>query len=198
VASSRVRRLWYSVTRFRCDQFAVTSGVAWPFVHWLPCPVLARIAYRLGRRALGLLAVTARGDDALLAEVLVLRQENAVLRRQVARVRYEPADRAWFAALSGLIPRARWAEVFLVTPATLLAWHRRLVAGKYTTTRRAPGRPSTAAVVKALILRMAHDNPRWGQCAVWRFVVFPVQPGGTRKEVLGSPDLPGGESRRGK
>ena len=59
-------------------------------------------------------------DRALLAEVLVLRQENAVLRRQIARVRYEPADRAWFAALSALIPRARWAEIFPVTPATLL------------------------------------------------------------------------------
>jgi hypothetical protein len=56
-----------------------------------------------------------------MAELLVLRQENAVLRRQVARVRYEPADRAWFAALSGLIPRVRWAELFPVTPATLLA-----------------------------------------------------------------------------
>jgi len=124
--------------------------------------VLIGIAYRLGRRMLGLLATAARSDSALMAELLVLRQENAVLRRQVARVRYEPGDRAWFAALSGLIPRVRWAQVFPVTPATLLTWHRRLVAGKYTTTRRPPGRPPTAAAVKALILRMAHDNPRWG------------------------------------
>jgi putative transposase len=124
--------------------------------------VLVRWAYRLGCRALGLLATAARGDGALVAELLVLRQENAVLRRQVARVRYEPADRAWFAALSGLIPRVRWAEVFPVIPATLLAWHRRLVAGTYTTTRRPLGRPPTAVAVKALILRMAHDNPRWG------------------------------------
>jgi hypothetical protein len=112
-------------------------------------------AYRLGRRALGLLVTAARGDDALMAELLVLRQENAVLRRQVARVRYEPADRAWFAALSVLLPRARWAEVLPVTPATLPAWHRGLVEGRYTTTRRPPGRPPTGAAVKALILRMA-------------------------------------------
>jgi hypothetical protein len=58
----------------------------------------------------------------------VLPHENAVLRRHAGRVRYEPGDRAWFAALSRLIPPRRWAEVFPVTPATLLAWHRRLAA----------------------------------------------------------------------
>ena len=104
----------------------------------------------------------ARSDGALVAEVLSLRHENAVLRRQITRVRYEPADRAWFAALSALVPRGRWAEVFPVTPATLLSWHRRLVAGKYTSARRAPGRPSTRPTVKALILAMARDNPSWG------------------------------------
>jgi transposase InsO family protein len=120
------------------------------------------MAYRLGCGALGVLGAVARSDRALLAEVLVLRQENTVLRRQVARVRYEPADRAWFAALSGLVPRARWAEVFQVTSKTLLSWHRRLVASKYTATRRSPGRPRTRPVVTALILRMARDNPFWG------------------------------------
>jgi transposase InsO family protein len=108
------------------------------------------------------LGTVARGDGALLAEVLALRHENAVLRRQVTRVRYEPSDRAWFATLSALIPRARWGEVFPVTPATLLSWHRRLAAGKYTRARRKPGRPSTKPAVKALIIRMARDNPRWG------------------------------------
>ena len=72
---------------------------------------MVAMAYRLGCRALGVLGAVARSDRALPAEVLALRQENMVLRRQVARVRYEPADRAWFAALSGLIPRACWAEV---------------------------------------------------------------------------------------
>ena len=58
----------------------------------------------------------------------MLRHENAVLRRQTGRVRYKPADRLWLAALSQLIPRRLWGEVFAVTPATLLAWHRRLAA----------------------------------------------------------------------
>jgi len=58
----------------------------------------------------------------------VLRHENAVLRRQIGRVRYEPAGRLRLAALSRLVPRRGWGEVFPVTPATLLAWHRRLVA----------------------------------------------------------------------
>lgn len=104
----------------------------------------------------------ARSDGALVAEVLALRHENAVLRRQVRRVRYEPTDRAWFATLSELVPRARWTDVFPVKPATLLAWHRRLAAGKYTSACRPPGRPPTAAAVRKLILRMARENPRWG------------------------------------
>jgi len=140
----------------------VTSGFVWRFVYRLACAVLIGWAYRLGRRALGVLGAAARSDGALMAQVLVLRQQNAVLRRQIARVRYQPADRAWFAALSGLIPRARWGEVFAVTPATLLCWHRRLVAGKHTAARQRAGRPSTRPAVKALIVRRARDNASWG------------------------------------
>ena len=84
---------------------------------------------------LGLAVLVFRGDLAKDAEVLVLRQENAVLRRHAGRVRYEPADRAWFAALARLVPRRGWAEVFPVTPATLLAWHRRLAAKKHGTSK---------------------------------------------------------------
>ena len=94
---------------------------------------------------------------------MVLRHENAVLRRQISRVRYQPADRLWLAALSRLIPRHRWGEVFAVTPATLLAWHRRLVTRKWDyTSRRRPGRPSTAAAIRKLVIRIATDNPTWG------------------------------------
>ena len=83
------------------------------------------------------------------AELLVLRHENTVLRRQIGRVRYQPGDRLWLAALSRLIPRRRWSEVFAVTPATLLAWHRQLVARKWDyTSRRSPGRPATAAAIR--------------------------------------------------
>jgi putative transposase len=104
-----------------------------------------------------------RTDLAKDAELLVLRHENAVLRRHASRVRYEPADRVLLAALARLIPRNRWAEVFPVTPATLLAWQRRLAAKKYDTSkRRKPGRPPTFPGVARLIVRLAKENPRWG------------------------------------
>src|SRR6266478_7622576 len=107
--------------------------------------------------------VLARDEVSKEAELLVLRHENAVLRRQISRVRYQPGDRLWLAALSRLIPRHRWGEVFAVTPATLLAWHRRLVARKWDyTSRRRPGRPSTAAAIRRLVIRIASENPTWG------------------------------------
>jgi hypothetical protein len=78
--------------------------------------------------------------------LLVLRHENAVLRRHADRVRYEPTDRVWFTALTRFIPRRRWARVFPVTPTTLLAWHRKLAARKYDTSkRRQPGLRSVLA-----------------------------------------------------
>ena len=77
--------------------------------------------------------------------------------------RYEPADRAWFSALARIVSRRRWAEVFPVTPATLLAWHRRLAARKYDTSgRRKPGRPPTTPGIRRLVLRLARENPLWG------------------------------------
>jgi hypothetical protein len=90
--------------------------------------VIFSVVYLLARSLLGCLMVLARREASKDAELLVLRHQNGVLRRQISRVRYQPADRLWLAALSQLIPRRRWGEVFAVTPATLLAWHRRLVA----------------------------------------------------------------------
>jgi putative transposase len=117
----------------------------------------------LVRRLLGCQMVLARGEVSKDAELLVLRHENAVLRRQIGWVRYQPGDRLWLTALSWLIPRRRWGGVFAVTPATLLAWRRRLVAGKWDdASRRRPGRPSTAAAIRKLIIRIATDNPMWG------------------------------------
>ncbi|MGO8886378.1 MAG: integrase core domain-containing protein [Streptosporangiaceae bacterium] len=119
--------------------------------------------YLLARCLLSCLMVMARHESSKDAELLVLRHQNAVLRRQISRVRYEPADRLWLAALSRLIPRQRWGEVFAVTPATLLAWHRRLVRRKWDfTSRRRRGRPPTAAVIRKLVIRIATDNPSWG------------------------------------
>src|ERR1022692_1283766 len=97
------------------------------------------------------------------AELLVLRHENAVLRRRAGRIRYEAADRAWYAALAPFIPRRRWTGVFPVTPATLLAWHRRLAARKYdTSTRRRPGRPKAVRSIARIAVRLARENPLWG------------------------------------
>jgi putative transposase len=121
--------------------------------------VIFSVVYLLARCLLSCLAVLARREVSKDAELLVLRHENAVLRRQIDRVRY----RLWLAALSWLIPRHRWAEVFAVTPATLLAWHRRLVARKWDyASRRRPGRPSTAAAVRKLVIRIAWTIPRGG------------------------------------
>ena len=83
--------------------------------------MLLKIVYLLTCRVLGLAVLVFRGDRAKDAELLVLRHENAVLRRHPGGVRYEPGDRVWFAALARLLPRRRWTEIFPVTPATLLA-----------------------------------------------------------------------------
>jgi putative transposase len=125
--------------------------------------LLLSILCQLVRWLLGLTAVLVRRDLSKDAELLVLRHENTVLRRQIARARYTPADRIWLAALSRLLPRRGWAKIFPVTPATLLAWHRRLVARKWDyTARRRPGRPPTATTIKKLIIRLARENPSWG------------------------------------
>jgi putative transposase len=125
--------------------------------------VIISVVYLLVRCLLGCLMVLTRHQVSKDAELLVLWHENAVLRRQISRVRYQPGDRLWLAALSRLVPRRRWGQVFTVTPATLLAWDRRLVARKwdYTSCRR-PGRPSTAAAIRKLVIRIAIDNPSWG------------------------------------
>jgi putative transposase len=126
--------------------------------------MLLSLVYRLLRCLFGLLAVLIRSDLPKDAELLVLRHENQVMRRQLAvRVRWDHADRLWLAALSRLVSRRRWPEVFPVTPATILRWHRDLVARKWDyTERRRPGRPSIHTSVKTLILRMARENPAWG------------------------------------
>ena len=82
------------------------------------------------------------------------------MRRQVHRPTFRLADRWFLAATSRLLPRARWS-VFLVTPATLLRWHRRMMAKHWTYARR-PGRPPIAKERRALIIRLARENPRWG------------------------------------
>ena len=120
--------------------------------------------YRSVRCLFGLLAVLVRSDLSKDVELPVLRHESQVLRRKLrGRLGRDHADRLWLAALSRLVSRRRWAEVFPVAPATILRWHRNLVACKWDyTSRRRPGRPATGTSVKALIIRMARENPAWG------------------------------------
>jgi putative transposase len=89
-----------------------------------------------------------------------LRHQLAVLRRQTSRPQVTPTDRLFLAAASRLLPRSRWPS-FVVTPKTLLRWHRRLVARRWTYTSRS-GRPPIGGEIRQLALRLARENPRWG------------------------------------
>ncbi|HZD68296.1 MAG TPA: helix-turn-helix domain-containing protein [Actinomycetes bacterium] len=113
------------------------------------------------RRSLELVLLCFRSAKAKEIEILVLRQELAVLRRQHPRPRLQPADRALLAALSRLLPRARWSA-FLVQPETLLRWHRRMVARRWTYPTISTGRPPISDEVQQLVVRLARENPRWG------------------------------------
>ena len=121
----------------------------------------ASLVYLLLRQVLQMLAQLARDGGAKDVELLVLRHQVAVLRRQVHRPDLEPADRVVLAALSRLLPRSRW-PVFFVTPATLLRWHRRLIARHSTYPHARPGRPPVDRQIRDLVLRMAAENPTWG------------------------------------
>jgi putative transposase len=123
-------------------------------------PVAVRtLAFLVLRRILGVVG-GGPTPDANDVEIAVLRHQVAVLRRQVARPRYTPTDRIVLATLAKLLPRDRW-KIFLVTPSTLLRWHRELIRRRwiYPTTGRRRG--LDPAVVE-LVLRLARDNPRWG------------------------------------
>jgi putative transposase len=123
--------------------------------------MLSKLAYLTLCRSIQLLVLLARGDAAKDLEILVLRHQLTVLRRQVPRPKLEPADRALLAAVSRVLPRARWS-CFLVQPDTLLGWHRRLVAGAWTHPHRQTGRPPLDQEVQQLIVRLARESPRWG------------------------------------
>jgi putative transposase len=117
--------------------------------------------YRLVRRVLDVVRVHWSDSAAKEAEILVLRHQLAVLRRQVARPGFTWSDRALVALLAGLMPRERWG-LFLVTPQTILGWHRALVRRRWTYPHRRPGRPTLPDETIQLICQLARENPRWG------------------------------------
>ena len=119
------------------------------------------LVYLAVRHLIGLVVLSFRSEQSNDIELLALRHEVAILRRHLRRPAYQPADRALLAALSRFLPRSHWGT-FGVTPGTLLAWHRRLVARRWTYSHRSPGRPSIDDETTELVVRMAEENPRWG------------------------------------
>ncbi len=120
--------------------------------------MLSKLVYLALCRSIALFALLARGDPGKDLEILVLRHQLTVLRRQLPRPQLEPADRALLAAISRSLPRTRWS-CFVVTPDTLLRWHRRLVVGRWTYPHRRPGRPPLDENVQQLIVRLAGESP---------------------------------------
>jgi putative transposase len=114
------------------------------------------------RRVLELLMLGRRSEREKEIEILLLRHQLRVLRRQVARPELTQADRALLVAFSRVLPRRAWRTSLFVTPATLLRWHRELVARRWTYPRRRPGRPQTPAKVRTLVVQLARENPSWG------------------------------------
>jgi len=126
-----------------------SQGIALSFVYWSL------------RRLLELVVLRFRSEREKEIEILLLRHQLRVLERQVARPRLTQADRALLAAFSRVLPRQAWRRSAFVTPATLLRWHRELVARRWTYPHRS-GRPATAADIRELVVRLARENPAWG------------------------------------
>ncbi len=123
--------------------------------------MLLSLFYVMLVRLLGLMALGSRSESDKDLEILVLRHELAILRRQVRRPVYRASDRVFLAAVSRLFSREKWGA-FLVRPETLLRWHRDLVRRKWTRPHGPPGRPAIDSDVRDLVLRLARENPRWG------------------------------------
>jgi putative transposase len=119
------------------------------------------LAYLVVRNLFALVWLLARPRRSKELEILVLRHQLAMLRRQARQPKLTRADRTLLAALSRSLPRVAWTG-FPVKPETLLRWHSQLVARRWTYAHRAPGRPPLESSLRALILRLGHENPHWG------------------------------------
>ena len=163
---------------------------------WDHLGVLLSLAHRLLRCLFGLLAVLVRSDLSKDAELLVLRHENQVLRRQLrGRLQWDQADRLWLAALSRLVSRRRWPGVFPVTPATLLRWHRTSLRARASSSLsgqlygRLPGRDpalrcSLSCCLSAAGIRFLGTLSRQGlppllRSAYWPARTYPCLPDGS-------------------
>jgi len=122
--------------------------------------VLLSLCYVLVRRVLQVAVWRRRSEAVQALEVVVLRHELAILRRRTKRPTLTMVDRLFLAASSRLLPRKAWSA-FIITPQTLLGWHRRLVTKRWTNPHRV-GRPPIRRESRDLVLRLAHENPRWG------------------------------------
>jgi putative transposase len=123
--------------------------------------LVASMVYLALRRVLALVVLRFRSREFKELEIVVLRHELEILRRQTGRPRLRPADRAFLAAAGRVLPRCRWGSLF-VTPDTLMRWHRQLVARRWTCSHRSVGRPPIAREIRELVLRLARENPTWG------------------------------------
>jgi putative transposase len=120
--------------------------------------VVRTLAFMIVRQVLSLVGL-GPSPDAKDVEIAVLRHQLLVLRRQVARPRYTPSDRMLLATLAKLLPRDRW-PIFLITPSTLLRWHRELVRRRWTYPTNGRSRRALDPEIVDLVLRLARENPR--------------------------------------
>jgi putative transposase len=123
--------------------------------------LLVSLVYLLFRRALAVATLRFRSCEFKELEIVVLRHELAVLRRQVSRPRLEKSDRVFLAAASRLLS-GKSRPSFFVRPDTLLGWHRQLVRKRWTYAGRRPGRPAVSEETRELVVRLARENSRWG------------------------------------
>jgi transposase InsO family protein len=160
--------------------------------------VFVSLVYLLFRRALAVAALRLRSGQYKELEIVVLRHELAVLRRQVARPRLTEPDRVFLAAASRLL-RGMGRQSFFVRPDRLLGWHRQLVRRRWTYAGRSPGRPATSEDFRELVLRVARENPRWGyQRIVGELAGVSVNVSATTvRTILRQAGLPPADTRAG-